>query len=69
MGLNRHYRLLLGLDLLRLVAPPLQPGVVGPYPVWGVWFPSRLTLEGTDHIQNFGAQPVACCTRSILPQW
>jgi hypothetical protein len=23
------------LVLFRLVVPPLQPGVVGPYPVWG----------------------------------
>jgi hypothetical protein len=22
--------------------------------VRGIWFPSRLPLEGTDHIQNFG---------------
>jgi hypothetical protein len=39
--------------LFRLVAPPLQPGVVGPYPVWDVWFPSHLPLEGVDRIQNF----------------
>jgi hypothetical protein len=30
------------------VAPPLQPRVVRLYPVQGVWFPSRLLLEGTD---------------------
>jgi hypothetical protein len=46
--------LLPGLVLFRLVAPPLQVGVVGPYPVWGVWFPSRLLLEGTEHIHNCG---------------
>jgi hypothetical protein len=38
---------LLGLVLFRLVAPPLQLGVVGPYLVWSIWFPSRLLLEGT----------------------
>jgi hypothetical protein len=26
----------------------------GLYPLWGILFPSRLTLEGTDRIQNFG---------------
>jgi hypothetical protein len=34
--------LLLGLVLFRLVVPPFQPGVVGPYPVQSVWFPSHL---------------------------
>jgi hypothetical protein len=33
--------------------PLLFSGVVGPYLVWGVWFSSRLLLEGTNHIQNF----------------
>jgi hypothetical protein len=34
---EKHKRgLLLGLVLFRLVAPPLQPGVVGLYPVWSV---------------------------------
>jgi hypothetical protein len=28
------FELLLGLVLFRLVVPPLQPGVVGTYPVW-----------------------------------
>jgi hypothetical protein len=28
-------------------APPLQPGVVGPYSVRGMWFPSHLPLERT----------------------
>jgi hypothetical protein len=42
--------LLPGSILFSLVAPPLQPGVVAPYPVWGVWFPSRLVLEGTGRI-------------------
>jgi hypothetical protein len=35
--------------------PPLSAGVVGPYLVRGVWFPNRLLLEGTGHIQNFGS--------------
>jgi hypothetical protein len=38
----------------RLVAPPLQPGVVGPYSVWGAWFPNCVPLEGTGRIQIFG---------------
>jgi hypothetical protein len=32
------------------MAPPLQPGVVGPYLSQGVWFPSRLPLEETDRV-------------------
>jgi hypothetical protein len=39
-----------GLVLFRLVAPPLQPGVVGTSPGTGVCFPSHLPLEKTDHI-------------------
>jgi hypothetical protein len=31
----------------KLVVLPLQPGEVGPYPVRGTYFPSRLLLEGT----------------------
>jgi hypothetical protein len=50
-----QYRLFLGLILFKLVVPSLQPGVVGPYLVRGTWFPSRLPLEGTDHIQIFWA--------------
>jgi hypothetical protein len=42
--------LLPGLVLFKLVVLPLQPGVVRPYPVRGVWFPSRLLLMGTSHI-------------------
>ena len=49
-----RYGLLPGLVLFRLVTPPLQSGVVRPYPVWGAWFPSCVSLEGTDRIQNFG---------------
>jgi hypothetical protein len=37
-----------------LVAPPLQPRVVGLYLFWVVWFSSHLLLEGTDWIHNFG---------------
>jgi hypothetical protein len=37
---KRKRGLLLRLDLFRLMAPPLQPGVVGLYLVRGVWFPS-----------------------------
>jgi hypothetical protein len=44
-----------GLVLFKLLAPPLQPRVVGPYPVRGVWFPIRLLLEGTGRIQNYGS--------------
>jgi hypothetical protein len=45
-----RYGSFMGLVLFRLVAPPLQPRVVGPYLVWGAWFPSRLPLEGTGRI-------------------
>jgi hypothetical protein len=38
---KRRCGLLLGLDVFRLVAHPLQSGVVGTYPVWGVWFPNQ----------------------------
>jgi hypothetical protein len=49
---KRRWGLLLGLVIFRLVTPPLQLGVMGPYPVRGVWFPSPLLLEGTNRIQN-----------------
>jgi hypothetical protein len=40
VGWKKHKRgLLPGLVFFRLVAPPLQPGVVGLYPVQGVWHP------------------------------
>jgi hypothetical protein len=52
---KRKRGLLLGLVLFRLVAPPLQLGVVGIYLVWGVWFPSHLPLDETDRIQNYGS--------------
>jgi hypothetical protein len=47
---KRWSGLLPGLVLFRLVAPPLQLGVMGPYPIRGVWFPSHLLLEGTGRI-------------------
>jgi hypothetical protein len=34
--------LLSGFVLFRLVVSPLHPGVVGPYPVRGAWFPNHL---------------------------
>jgi hypothetical protein len=43
MGGMRWHELLPGLVLFRLVAPPLQPGVVGPYPIRGVLYPGRKT--------------------------
>jgi hypothetical protein len=49
-GKEDLYGLLSGLVLFRLVAPPLNPGAVGPYPIRGAWFPSHLPLEGTGHI-------------------
>jgi hypothetical protein len=54
-GREDQYRLFSGLVLFTLVVPPLQPGEVGPYPVWGAWFSSRLPLEGTGHIHIFGS--------------
>jgi hypothetical protein len=53
-GREDWYELILGLFLFRLVAPPLQPGVVGLYLVRGAWFPSHLSLEGIGRIQIFG---------------
>jgi hypothetical protein len=50
---QRQCGLFLGSILFRLVAPPLQPRVVGSYLVRGVWFPNHLPLEGTSRIQNF----------------
>jgi hypothetical protein len=47
---KRRCGLLPSLVRFRLVPRPLQLGVVGPYSVRGVWFPSHLLLEGTDHI-------------------
>jgi hypothetical protein len=45
--------LLSGRVLFRLVVPPLQPGVVGPYLVRGMWFASRLSLERTGTYIDF----------------
>jgi hypothetical protein len=50
-----QHGLFLDLVLFRLAAPPLHPGVEGAYPVWGVWFPSRLPLKRTSHIQIYGS--------------
>jgi hypothetical protein len=47
---ERWCGLLPGSILIRLVAPPLQPGVGESYLVWGVWSPNRLLLDGTSHI-------------------
>jgi hypothetical protein len=52
-GWEDRYRSFLGLVLFRLVVPPLKPEVMGPYLVWGGWFPSRLLLEGTGRIQTY----------------
>jgi hypothetical protein len=48
------YESFLDLVLFRMVAPPLQLGVVGPNLVLGAWFPSYLPLEGTGRIQIYG---------------
>jgi hypothetical protein len=53
-GREDWYGSFLGLVLFKSVAPPLQPGVVGPYLVWGVWCLSYLPLEGTSRIQILG---------------
>jgi hypothetical protein len=37
----------------RWVAPLSGLEWQGLYPIWGVWFPSRMPLEGTNRIQNF----------------
>jgi hypothetical protein len=47
---KRWYGLLSGLVLFRLVATPLQLGVVGPCLVRDGWFPSHLLLVGTGRI-------------------
>jgi hypothetical protein len=46
-------RLLSGLVLFKLVVPPLQPGVVGPYR-YGVYGSPAIFLEGTGHIHILG---------------
>jgi hypothetical protein len=45
--------MVLGLVLFGWVASLLQPGVVGPYLVRGVWFSYPFALKRTGHIQNF----------------
>jgi hypothetical protein len=47
---KRWCRLLSGSILFWFVVPPLQPGAVGSYPIWDVWFSSHLLLEGTGRI-------------------
>jgi hypothetical protein len=49
-----RYGLLSGQNIFRLVVPPLQTGVVGPYLVRGTWFSSHLPLEGISRINIFG---------------
>jgi hypothetical protein len=49
-GKEDQYGSFLNLVLFKLEVSPLQRGMVGPYLVWGTWFPSRLPLEGTDRI-------------------
>jgi hypothetical protein len=44
-----------GLVLFRLVAPPLQPGVVGLFPSMGCMVPQLFTTGGNDRIQNVGS--------------
>jgi hypothetical protein len=50
---ERWYGLLPGSDFFRLIAPPLQSGVVRLYLIHGVWFSSHLLLEEIDRIQKF----------------
>jgi hypothetical protein len=57
-----HWRgLLPELVLFRFVVPRLQPGMVGPYPVRSVLFPSCLLLVGTVRSRFLGCnqQPTA----------
>jgi hypothetical protein len=48
------YRLLLDLIPFKLAAILLQPRVVGPYLVRGVWFSSHFPLKATGRIQIYG---------------
>jgi hypothetical protein len=52
-GVHWH-GLLPDLVLSKLVVPPLQPRMVGPYPICDVWFPNGLLLVGTGHNQIYG---------------
>jgi hypothetical protein len=57
------------IDLFRLVAPSFSSWSGGAaFLVRGEWFPSRLPLEGTAHIQNFGSSPVTYGTPGALPR-
>jgi hypothetical protein len=49
-GGKTQYDSLLSLVLFRYVAPQLQSGVVGLYPVRDAWFLNRLSLTETGHI-------------------
>jgi hypothetical protein len=49
-----RYGSLSDLILFRLVTPPLQPGEVVPYLVWGVWFSSCVLLEEIGRTKIFG---------------
>jgi hypothetical protein len=53
-GRDDRYGLLLSPVLFRLVVPPLQSGMVGPYPVWGTWLASCLPLERTSSYSDLG---------------
>jgi hypothetical protein len=52
-GREVWYRLGSSLVLFRLMVPPLQSEVVGPYSVWSTWFPSRLPLEEVGSYPKF----------------
>jgi hypothetical protein len=42
--------------IFRFGVPPLQPGVVGSYPVQGMWFHSHLSRESTaPYLDFFGS--------------
>jgi hypothetical protein len=46
-------RSFLGLDLFRLVAPPLQPRVVGPFPDTGCMDPQLFAARGNRSYSEF----------------
>jgi hypothetical protein len=50
VGREDQYRLFPSLVIFSLLSPPLQPGVVGPYPTRSAWFPDHLLLKGTARI-------------------
>jgi hypothetical protein len=67
-GREGRYESFPDLIRFRLVAPPLQSGVVGPYLVQGTWFPSHLPLEGTCRIQIFGRDRRPTLPRGTRPR-